>query len=277
MKKLVFILFLILGTIALKSQTQSIKNNQFFDINVTLMKFTFRLYGPGSCGTAFIVAKENLSKPGTYYFVLITAAHVLDSIKGNDAIINLRTKISSGDTIIELPLLIRNKKNNFYKKHPKVDVAAMYIALPEVFTDSTSGLSTSYFATEYEFIKWGINPGTELNCLGYPKCVNYNKGDYAILRSGKIASYPLIPFDENPTFLFDFEVFPGNSGGPVYFQKLGLLKEDGTYSPGHYDQFIVGLVTEQILAVNLRNDSTDLKIGSVINSNYILETIEMLK
>jgi S1-C subfamily serine protease len=61
-----------------------------------------------------------------------------------------------------------------------------------------------------------IHPGDELNVLGYPLGFG-NVGDFPVLRSGKIASYPLVPTSENPFFLPDFRVFQGNSGGPVYF------------------------------------------------------------
>ena len=56
------------------------------------------------------------------------------------------------------------------------------------------------------------NPGEELTALGYPLGAESNSAGFAILRSGKIASYPLLPTEATQKFLFDFAIFPGNSG-----------------------------------------------------------------
>ena len=40
-----------------------------------------------------------------------------------------------------------------------------------------------------------------------------------IRASGRIASYPITPTSKTRTFLLDFEVFEGNSGGPVFLYE----------------------------------------------------------
>ena len=55
--------------------------------------------------------------------------------------------------------------------------------------------------------------------LGFPQGLSANPAGFPILRSGRVASYPLGPSTAFPTFLLDFRVFPGNSGGPVWLDE----------------------------------------------------------
>ena len=49
--------------------------------------------------------------------------------------------------------------------------------------------------------------------------VSADAAGFPILRSGRVASYPLAPASVFPTFLMDFSVFPGNSGGAVFMAQ----------------------------------------------------------
>jgi hypothetical protein len=80
-----------------------------------------------------------------------------------------------------------------------------------------------------------------------------------------VASYPLAPAKIFPTFLLDFSVFPGNSGGPVF-----MTDQDHRHDPaGVQDpQFIAGLLTQQ---VELNHER--LEIGIVTHAKFIRETL----
>jgi hypothetical protein len=122
--------------------------------------------------------------------------------------------------------------------------------------------------------KFEIHPGDELLCLGYPLFASGEHG-YAILRSGKIASYPLVPSKMVKNWLFDFRVFPGNSGGPVYFvDRNRVYGADRVTHLGETIQFIAGLVTAQINSTVFKDK--DLSLGVVIPSPFIRETVDML-
>ena len=56
--------------------------------------------------------------------------------------------------------------------------------------------------------------------LGFPRGLAANAAGFPILRSGRVASYPIAPAKIFPTFLLDFSVFPGNSGGPVFMTQV---------------------------------------------------------
>jgi len=83
-----------------------------------------------------------------------------------------------------------------------------------------------------------------------------------------VASYPLAPVAAFPTFLLDFTVFPGNSGGPVFWTPTAR-RRPGTVEPEH--PFIAGLLGQEVLVHDER-----LEIGVVTHALYIREAIALL-
>jgi S1-C subfamily serine protease len=137
-------------------------------------------------------------------------------MQGDTATLHLRRKVDA-DTWIRVlhPVPIRSNGQPLWKKHPAADIAVMYVSLPK--DDSRPLLSTDVLADDKMLADFEIHPGDDLACLGYPFGQEANEAGFPVLRSGKIASYPLLPTSKTKTFLFDFRVFRGNSGGPVYF------------------------------------------------------------
>src|SRR3984957_14855188 len=69
----------------------------------------------------------------TAHIVLMTAAHVLDGISGDNATLQLRRKDGDGTyTTFWYEFPIRKAGQALYVKHPTADVAAMYANLPDV-------------------------------------------------------------------------------------------------------------------------------------------------
>jgi hypothetical protein len=138
--------------------------------------------------------------------------------------------------------------------------------------------------------KYEIHPGDELFCLGYPLGAEANPQGFAILRSGKIASFPLTPAKAVKSFLYDFEVFGGNSGGPVYFVDKSRTY-GGTTHLGETICSVVGLVSEERFqprqSVKLLEDGSDqtryevtekrekLKLAVVVPAQFIKETLDI--
>jgi hypothetical protein len=161
-----------------------------------------------------------------------------------------------------------------------VDVAAIFIGVPSGTVERP--VSTSLLIDDETLIKFEIHPGTELLCLGYPFGAEANAFGFPILRSGRIASYPLTPTKTTQTFLFDFTVFRGNSGGPVYF-----VEKNPTYGGGQHlgatIQGIVGLVvqerniTETVQELyQKRETTTPLRLGEVVHASFIKELVESI-
>jgi hypothetical protein len=204
----------------------------------------------------------------------------MKDIKGEQAILFLRKK--QGDEFVKLPfpLQIRQGDKSLWKEHPNADVAVMYVRLPE--EADVQLLPMSLLATDHELMQFEIHPGDVLSCLGYPYGAEANEAGFPILRSGQIASYPLTPTSKVKTFLFDFRVFNGNSGGPVYF--VGSNRSyGGSTRLGETIQFIIGLVSqEQVLEEEIRSLTETrrakhpLSIAVVVHAALIRETIELL-
>lgn len=249
------------------------------ELNTTLMNSTFLIRGPKRGGkpdemafaTAFLIGSQIPGNTSRAYVVLVTAAHLFEDMAGEQAILTLRFKQPSGSyTIRDQPIRIRRGVQNLYARHPDADVAALYIAVP---TDATiSLLTTSFFADEDTFKKYELHPGDEMLCLGYPLGVTGPFG-FPILRSGKIGSFPLVPFKETKGFYLDFRVFFGNSGGPVYFIDRSRVYGN-TLHIGESIQFIAGLVSAQIGSRVYRDEP--ISLAQVIPAPFIIETINLL-
>ena len=110
---------------------------------------------------------------------------------------------------------------------------------------------------------WGIGPGDEMMTVGYPLGQSSNRAGFPILRTGRVASYPLTPFSRFPTFLLDITVLFGNSGGPVFMSETSR-RRPGTEQDSN--GLIVGVLTRQLC----------LEIGVVTPAAYVRETIALL-
>jgi len=251
------------------------------ELNTIMMEATCKIQGPGSVGTGFIIGKPDTNTTGRAYYTLITANHVLEAVQGETAILVLRQyHASNAWTRVDVPIRIRNGLVALWKKHPDVDVAGMFVGLPKDTVRNM--LTTKDLIGDKELNEYEIYPGMELMCLGYPFGAEANPLGFPILRSGRIASYPLTPTKVTKTFLFDFTVFRGNSGGPVYF-----MEKDPTYGGqrriGTAVYGIAGIVVEERNITQTiqelyekRETTTPLQLGSVIHASFIKELVDSM-
>lgn len=249
---------------------------QDIEFNTLLFQTTFKIEGsasPGSVsfGTGFFMAKPVPQSP-KFRYVLITAKHVLDGIQADTATLNLRRKTNDGWQRVRYPIKIRDSGVPLWTGPDDVDVAVMYVTPPQ--NVQIPIISTNLLADDDMLSQFEVNPGEELTCLGYPFGAESNSAGFAILRSGRIASYPLLPTEKTHTFLFDFEIFPGNSGGPVYLSSNNRTYA-GKMHTGETVHFILGLVTQQ-LSANLPSQTQRLSLASVVHASLIKKAVEML-
>ena len=262
------------------------------------MQSTFRLRGDSfttgsiETGTAFFIGRPSKKTPRQSYFVLVTAAHVLEDIKGDDAQLILR-KVNKQDWSYEkvpYPIKIRQNGKPLWTRHDDkdVDIAVMYVPFTQKDVEilEITLLPMDYLADEKLLVTIGIHPGDELMCLGYPFSQGWGSGDFPILRSGKIAS-ALLPIKNNKVFLYDFEVFKGNSGGPVYMSEalrsITFKERDKTFISIKPVNIIIGIVIEEgVLIVKTetpyekKENTIPLKLAKVVHASLIRETIEKL-
>jgi hypothetical protein len=244
------------------------------DLSVELMHATVQLEQPlgngtRTVGTGFLISE--MAPDGSPRTVLVTANHVFQDMPGQVARIGYRTENPDGSwNYSPQPLRIRDAGGHaLWTRHPSRDVAAITISAPPEF--AKAAIPEDYLASDDTFTKYQVEAGDELMALGFPRGLAANQAGFPILRAGRIASYPVAPAKIFPTFLLDFSVFPGNSGGPVFMHDESRRSAGDDSQPPHDVEFIAGLLTQQVQLNNER-----LEIGIVTHAKYIRETISLL-
>ncbi len=220
-------------------------------------------------GTVFIIGHdfpEIPHLPGQSTIVFFTAAHVLEGIKGDYATLFLREKTGKVYKKIPYDLQIRHKDKPLWIKHPEVDIAAIFPQKPLGIDLNVP--STVNIATDEIFETRQLITGDKLFVLGYPFGIEANNAGFPILRTGTIASHPLSPIKDYKTFLMNFDVFGGNSGGPVFMQNRGSY---GDITGDH--NYIVGIVIAQHVTV----DKKELGLAVVVHAQYMKELLQSMK
>lgn len=281
MKNLALPKYLLVAAILLLACLNAIPSNSLtcLDADEEIMKATVKIQSGNSIGSGFIVMEPIGEKTNFVSVVLVTAAHVLAMMPSTN--VSLCLRVDDGGIYKKLPweIPIRSNGTNLWTQHPSADVAVMRISIPTL--SQVGRLATSTLYDEQFFRNFHIHPGDEVRVLGFPYGFEANNAGFPVLRSGRIASYPLVPFTNNPTFMIDFRVFPGNSGGPVYISERRALVDGSLETVSTTG--IVGLVseeakiTETISSLTERSiKSYDLGVGIIIPSPFISETIKML-
>jgi hypothetical protein len=243
------------------------------DLSVQLMQATVQLEQPlgdgtRTVGTGFLIAET--APDGKQRIVLVTANHVFDKMPKANARIGYRIANADGSwSYSPQPLKIRDAQGRaLWTHHPSRDVAAITITAPDAF--AKAAIPEDYLAADDTFSKYQVGAGDEMMALGFPRGLAANPAGFPILRAGRVASFPIAPAKIFPTFLLDFAVFPGNSGGPVFMSGPARRADE----PGQRRQdveFIAGLLTQQV-----ELNSERLDIGIVTNAKYIRETLDLL-
>jgi len=245
------------------------------------MQTTFFIEGPSktpgilTTGTAFFLIRPFSAQPDPQRvagkLVLVTAAHVFEGIEGDSAIIIVRTQTPGSQEWIarEARLVIRRNQKALWLRHPDADVAVMYLKWP---LPVDVAVSTAMLANDELIQGDDVGPGLELKVLGYPLNTPANDAWFPILRSGAIASYPLLPTAATKTFLLDFRVFKGNSGRPVYFSQPTVKGGSYVCCP---PQFVMGLVSGEEL-LTMPYSELQLSVGKIVFASFIEAAIELL-
>lgn len=220
--------------------------------------------GRATVGTGFIV--KATAADGAPRTILITANHVLAQMPRDKASVGFRVRSPTGEwRFAPVSIRIRDADGDpLWTRHPTQDVAG--IELPPGVTDE--GLPASELPGARALQALGVEPGDEMMVLGYPHGFSANKAGFPILRSGRVASFPLSPADRYPTYMLDFSVFSGNSGGPVYVVATGPPSRPLPEGP---TVVITGILTQQI-----KFEGDRLEIGNVTQADFIEETMTLM-
>ncbi len=235
-------------------------------INATIQIDQSQGNGRRKVGTGVLVSAPR--PDGTPRILLVTADHVFAVMPHQKARFGWRNAEADGNwryTPAEVD--IRTEAGDpLWTKHPDQDVAVMEITAPEAFT--RAAIPLGWIADDNTFDQWRMGPGDELFALGYPHGLSANRAGFPILRSGRISSWPLTPIQHFPTFLLDFNVSQGNSGGPVFWVPAAT-RRPGAPVPDH--PFIAGLLIKEV-----QGDGEGIELGVVVQGQYIRDTIALL-
>ncbi|HLP78520.1 MAG TPA: serine protease [Candidatus Paceibacterota bacterium] len=254
-----------------------------------LVNSTFRIEGVNAeakttIGTCFLLTQQMRHNTNAGWNVLVTANHVLSDIAGDEAHLFLRLAQTNGSySRLDWGIRIRENGKPKWYRHPEADVAAMIVSLPQEFSKQHDWIASEFLAGDEVFREREITVGDELMCLGYPLGLESSSSGFPILRSGRIASFPIAPSTVAKTFLFDIPIYGGNSGGPVFFdyRKRRIPGEDSmkwTDSVG-----IAGIISQDVSQVVkmegyfetiTRRDPLGLAI--VIPAEFIKQTVSDL-
>jgi hypothetical protein len=248
------------------------------ELNTLLMHSTFLITGPTkvpnqiSFGTMFLMGIPYKDDPKVAHIVVVTAGHVFEGIEGEFATLQLRRRSADGTyTPFLYQLPIRKNGQPLYARHPMADVAAMYANIPDEVP--MTGLSPESLVTDKTLEDIEFHPGDEAYVLGFPAMVS-TEGGFPILRTGRIASYPLTPMKVVKHWAFDLHIFNGNSGGPVYFTSVNRFYQHNV----HFGvvQGVLGLVIQEGHSNLPEFANRDLDYGVVVPAAFIKETLDLL-
>lgn len=234
-----------------------------------LVMATHRLEHPDTSGTAFLVARDDPNESGARQLLLVTAAHAFAGMKGETTTLVLREQNPEGAWKAKPhKIAIRKGNKELWVQHEQEDIAVLLLDLPDHLR--VDPLPIEIFATADQWNTDPPEPGSFIRCIGYPHAPIFkpNPAAFATTRLGCVADFPLKPIAEHPKFLVDFNIFEGDSGGPIYTRDAeGNVKIIGLVHGQHFiDERFKNIYAEGM---------TRKRLGLAIieNSAVILETI----
>jgi S1-C subfamily serine protease len=191
------------------------------EISAIVVDSTFQIFGiktPGKeavpTGTGFILGRTVEVKHSKWnQYLLFTAAHLFsDCAVGND-VASIRFRFRDAENPLKWRLEDRQIKiadagRPLWFKHPTAEVAVLAIDLPGGVIKTV--LPIEVLATKQTLMELYV--GRNVLALGYPFGALGLSG-FPILRPAEIASRAI---EEKGTFALSFQIYPGDSGGPVY-------------------------------------------------------------
>jgi S1-C subfamily serine protease len=247
-------------------------NATLADINAVVMNSTFFITSKRSAGTGFILQEVDKKHNGTKQYILITAAHLLSESMQDGSTMTIRFRRKSENDPIQWEtedrqIKIADARGPLWVKHPRADVAALAIDVPEGIIETPL---PARVLGEKQTLK-ELSPGTDVYALGFPFGA---AGDltFPILRPATIASGSVS--GDKGSFALAMAVFPGDSGGPLY-----SIEQSGQKSQIH----ILGLIVGSPIAKATNENPTGAALLNFFGTGYaaaapeVSQTAELLR
>lgn len=226
-----------------------------------MMWSTYPLASRKGMGTGFIVACRDGRAPGGMVPVVVTSVHVLETVGRGPLMLGVRVPDPQGEPqVAVLQFQPQRGRQRFYARHPHQDLAAFALQLPGDFADLAAIQS---FLDERSLARRAgtLRAGAEVFFLGFPEVLPGTAGAFPILRTGRVASYPIGSSAADGLFVVNADVYPGDSGGPVFTAGRGGRPE------------LVGMIIRRI--------GTDAKqfshLAIAVDASAIRETLALAR
>lgn len=230
-----------------------------------LILATFKLSNESSTASAVVVRGE--ASGGQTRLYVVTAHHVLDQMTGDSCTLVSRNRQEDG-TFQRREIRIQVVENGkpLWRKHADHDLAVL--RLPE--SVDVEAIPFDSLVTEEALAH--VRVGDAVRLAVFPERAEANDAGFPILRSGSIASYPLVPTQSHPMFFVDTTSWPGDSGGPVIHESA-RSPTDGPLVVG----FVLGMrnITDTVKESRFveRRTHYPLGISEVIHATFARELI----
>lgn len=207
-------------------------------------------------GAGFVMFRRDPTEPDGVVPVMVTAAHLLKAIGKGPVFVGARVPEANGGVQVAIIKFIPDPKKPFYVQHPEQDVAAFDLRLPE---EAAGALALPSFIGS--IAAEPPRTGEEVSFVGFPEMVTQLEGLFPIMRSGHVASYPVSPQGTADLYVIDADVFPGDSGGPVFIKGRGGRP------------VVAGMIIERVSPA--RKDFSHMAVS--VSPQAIKETLQMLE
>jgi hypothetical protein len=211
----------VLATVLLSGCTGPALGDRRLNTVERMMWSTYPLMTPKGMGTGFVVSFRDAEAPGGVTPVVVTSVHVIETVGRGPLDFALRVPDEQGEPeAVAVRYQPRRGRERFYVRHPRQDLAAFALKLPVGFSD---------LIPVYSFLDEGsvagrsatLRAGAEVSFLGFPEVLPGTVGAFPILRTGRVASYPVGSTNAQGLFVINADVYPGDSGAPVFTKGRG--------------------------------------------------------
>ncbi|MBX7207339.1 MAG: serine protease [Verrucomicrobiaceae bacterium] len=179
-----------------------------------MMWSTYPMGSEKGMGTGFVVLRRDRSAPGGSVPVVVTAGHLLDAIGRRPFFIGARMPDAKGDAQVAL-IEFKPPRDNarFFSRDARHDIGVFELRIPPEFA---SQVSMPSFLSDAMRTGRRLRAGEEVSFVGFPEVLPEMEGAFPILRTGRVASYPVGVAAAEGVFVINADVYPGDSGAPVF-------------------------------------------------------------
>ena len=139
-----------------------------------LLAATFRIADRDHSGTCFLVAPKTVDPANPHRVVVATAAHVMEQMAGKECELFLRTESEDHRYSRKaVSITIRNGDQPLWTRHPDVDLASIFVDLPEGV--AVKPIPFDQLADEERVIDRTVRVGKETWIPCYPAPIRWRR------------------------------------------------------------------------------------------------------